>query len=92
VLGAVGLAQLVTRSLGEYEALALALAHDPGRLAGLRAQLEAGRRTLPLFDTERSARHLEAAYRLMLERAASGLPPADLRVPRTASRATGGTP
>ena len=44
LLHAVGLPELVTTSLAEYEALALALARDPGRLAELRERLGRNRR------------------------------------------------
>jgi predicted O-linked N-acetylglucosamine transferase (SPINDLY family) len=60
LLHAVGLPELVTRSLAEYEALALALARDPVRLRGLRRRLEENRRRTPLFDTARFCRQLEA--------------------------------
>lgn len=65
LLHAVGLPELVTTSLEEYEALALALARDPARLATLRARLAATRETAPLFDTPRYTRHLEDAYHTM---------------------------
>jgi predicted O-linked N-acetylglucosamine transferase (SPINDLY family) len=60
LLHAVGLPELVTHSLAEYEALALALARDPARLGALRARLEENRRREPLFDTARFCRQLEA--------------------------------
>ncbi len=66
LLHAIGLPELVTRSLAEYEALALQLAANPGRLSALRARLAANRMTAPLFDTDRFRRHLEAAYLRML--------------------------
>lgn len=67
LLHAVGLPELVTYSLAEYEALALQLAANPARLSALRARLAANRLTAPLFDTDRFRRHLEAAYLRMLE-------------------------
>jgi predicted O-linked N-acetylglucosamine transferase (SPINDLY family) len=67
LLSAIGLDELVTSSPQEYEALALALARDPGRLAGLRGRLARERATAPLFDTERFRRGLEAAYAAMWE-------------------------
>lgn len=67
LLHAIGLPELVTHSLAEYEALALQLAANPGRLSALRARLAANRMTAPLFDTDRFRRHLEAAYLRMLE-------------------------
>ncbi|HKX09272.1 MAG TPA: tetratricopeptide repeat protein, partial [Stellaceae bacterium] len=48
LLHAVGLPELVTGSLGDYEALALELARSPERLAALRARLQANRATAPL--------------------------------------------
>jgi protein O-GlcNAc transferase len=62
LLHAIGLDELVTENLADYEALALALAREPGRLAGLREKLAQNRATRPLFDTERFARAIEAAY------------------------------
>ena len=62
MLHAVGLPELVTASLEEYEALALALACDPARLAELRDRLAANRDSAPLFDGERYTRNLEILY------------------------------
>ncbi|HWY63385.1 MAG TPA: tetratricopeptide repeat protein [Rhizomicrobium sp.] len=67
LLHAVGLPELVTESLADYQALALRLAGDPALLAGLRQKLAQNRLTMPLFDTERSRRHIEAAYTSMWE-------------------------
>jgi protein O-GlcNAc transferase len=67
LLHAVGLPELVTSSLADYEALALRLAANPPALAALRAELERNRLTTPLFDSARFTRHLEAAYRRMWE-------------------------
>ncbi|MGC2076418.1 MAG: nucleotidyltransferase family protein [Xanthobacteraceae bacterium] len=67
-LHAIGLPELVTSSLAEYEALALALAHDPERLTAVRAKLDRNRRTEPLFDTAQITRNLESAYTIMWDR------------------------
>jgi predicted O-linked N-acetylglucosamine transferase (SPINDLY family) len=75
LLRAVGLPELVTASLEEYEALALRLARGDPLLAALRARLEAGRASAALFDTDRFRRHLESAYRTMWEIAQRGEPP-----------------
>ena len=70
-LHAIGLPELVTSSLAGYEVLALSLAHDPQRLAGLRARLAQNRRTHPLFDMARYARDFEDRLaRLWAERPA----------------------
>ena len=65
LLHAVGLPELVTTSLREYEALAVELAHDPRRLAGLRNRLRANRDQALLFDCARYTRNLEALFRRM---------------------------
>jgi protein O-GlcNAc transferase len=84
LLRAIGLGELVTTSLEEYEALALRLAQEPEALARLRARLAQNRLTHPLFDTERYARHLEAAYRRMWEIGRAGQPPAAFSVSSSA--------
>jgi protein O-GlcNAc transferase len=81
LLSAAGLPELVTVTLPDYQALALALARDPTRLAAIRAKLVANRDTQPLFDTARFARDLEAAYVQMYERAQRGEAPQAITVP-----------
>jgi protein O-GlcNAc transferase len=68
LLNAVGLPQLATHSLEDYQALALCLAREPAALAELRTTLAHNRATCPLFDTDRSCRALEAAYVTMWQR------------------------
>jgi predicted O-linked N-acetylglucosamine transferase (SPINDLY family) len=65
VLSAVGLPELITHSAEEYETLALKLARDPDLLAKIKAKLARNRASYPLFDSERFARHVEAAYTTM---------------------------
>lgn len=77
---AAGLPELVAEGLEGYEALALALARDPARLAGLRRRLEAGRGSMPLFDAARCVRHLEAAFEAMVDRQRRGLAPAPIEI------------
>jgi predicted O-linked N-acetylglucosamine transferase (SPINDLY family) len=80
LLTAVGLPELITYSLEEYEARALTLARDPAQLAALRQKLAINRTTYPLFDTERFTRHIEAAYTTMWERSRRGEPPQSFAV------------
>ena len=70
-----GLPELVTESLTEYEELALTLSRDPGRLAAIKAKLARNRETEPLFDTPRYTRDLESAYIAMWRGQQAGLPP-----------------
>ena len=81
LLRAVGMPELITHSLEEYEEQAVRLATCSAELAALRDKLACNRLQTPLFDTERFTRHLERAYELMWERHARGLPPAPLHVP-----------
>jgi protein O-GlcNAc transferase len=67
LLHAIGLPELVTHSLEEYEALAVKLASDPAMLRSIKQKLEQNRLTQPLFDTDRFRRHIEAAYTTMWE-------------------------
>jgi predicted O-linked N-acetylglucosamine transferase (SPINDLY family) len=80
LLRAAGLPELITKSLGDYEALALKLARDPAKLSALKAKLAQTRAICPLFDTVRFTRNLEAAYRSMLERSRQQLPPASFEL------------
>jgi predicted O-linked N-acetylglucosamine transferase (SPINDLY family) len=62
LLNALDLPELVTETAVDYENLALDLATNPARLAAIRSQLAHNRTAAPLFDTERSARDIEALY------------------------------
>lgn len=65
LLHAVGLPELVTHSLADYEALALKLATTQEPLHALRARLESNRIGAPLFDSDRFRHHIETAYQTM---------------------------
>ncbi len=62
LLHAIGLPELVTSTLDEYESLARRLAEDSVLLGGIRERLARNRLTQPLFDSRRHVRHIEAAY------------------------------
>ena len=72
LLHAIGLPELVTSSLEDYERLALRLAMEPPLLSEFRARLA---HTAPLFDMARYTREIEAAYRHMWECWCSGKKP-----------------
>jgi predicted O-linked N-acetylglucosamine transferase (SPINDLY family) len=78
LLVAVDLPELVTTTLADYEELAVALAQDPARLAGLRGRLVTQAATTRLFDTPRHTASLEAAFEAMIRRLDRGEPPADI--------------
>jgi protein O-GlcNAc transferase len=62
VLQAIGLPELVTTTADEYEALAIDLATNTGRLDAIKEKLGRNRLTEPLFDTKRYTKDIEAAY------------------------------
>ena len=78
---AIGLDELVTSSLDEYETMAVRLALNRGQLQELRRRLVANRDTAPLFDTDLFRRHIEVAYTTMLETAMRGEAPRSFAVP-----------
>jgi protein O-GlcNAc transferase len=65
LLRTVGLPELITESLGEYEQAALDLARNPERLAALRQKLKTNRDTSALFDVPKLTGNIEAAYARM---------------------------
>jgi predicted O-linked N-acetylglucosamine transferase (SPINDLY family) len=75
LLHAVGLPELVTASLADYENVALALAREPQKLAALKEKLARNLPSAPLFDTARLTRDLEAAYVRMWDRRRAGEAP-----------------
>jgi len=80
LLRAVGMPELVTRTLPEYEALALRLATNRSELKAVREKLARNRLTQPLFDTARFTRNIEAAYRRMWEAHQRGEAPRSFEV------------
>lgn len=80
LLSAIGLADLITGGLEDYEALAVRLAKDGKERRALAGRLKENRRKAPLFDTERFARNLETAYAKMWETYISGAEPGHIHV------------
>ncbi|HYK81312.1 MAG TPA: tetratricopeptide repeat protein, partial [Micropepsaceae bacterium] len=80
LLRAIGLPELVTDTLADYEALALELAREPAALTAIKAKLVANRDSHPMFDTARFTRYLEAAYSTMWERQQRGDAPESFSV------------
>jgi protein O-GlcNAc transferase len=76
LLHAIGLPDLVTASLADYEARAIQLAREPALLREVRRRLAHNRLHMPLFDMTRYARDIEAAFTRMWERWSKGELPA----------------
>ncbi len=81
LLNAVDLRELIAQDLKEYESMAIGLARDRELLSRLRNRLDS-RATSPLFDTSSQVRHLETAYRAMLDTYYSGRAPYSFSVAR----------
>jgi predicted O-linked N-acetylglucosamine transferase (SPINDLY family) len=82
MLTAIGLPELVTHTLDQYEALALKLASDRTLLSGVREKLGRNRLTFPLFNTDRLRSHIESAYERMWEIFKNGEAPRPIAVER----------
>jgi protein O-GlcNAc transferase len=80
ILNAIGLAELITNDIGEYEELAVDIANNPEKLQALKKKVETNRLTAPLFDTPRFTRNLERAYREMVNIAKRGESPKQIDV------------
>lgn len=72
LLHAVGLQDLATHSLQDYEDLAVKLVTTPAMLTEVKARLDANKKTHALFDTDAFCRNVEAAYVAMWRRAQLG--------------------
>ena len=81
LLNSLGLSELSTHNLADYEALALQLARDPAALARVKAKLAQNRLRMPLFNTDRYRCNLEAAFTGMWDRHQQGKPPESFSVP-----------
>jgi predicted O-linked N-acetylglucosamine transferase (SPINDLY family) len=75
LLHTIGLPELVTSSLTEYEQRALELARNPSLLQAIRDKLARNRETAPLFNIAGFTRDLESVYAAMRERQRAGLAP-----------------
>ena len=73
-LRAIGLPELVTFDLAEYESRALAIARDPALLSNFRQRLRENRHKAPLFDMARFTRDLESALLAAWQRHSPAVP------------------
>jgi len=80
LLKAVGLPELVTRTLEDYRRLAMDVGSDRKALKGLKEKLALAHTASPLFDTARFTRHLEAAYGQMWRRQLQGQAPSSFTI------------
>ncbi|CAN7626127.1 glycosyltransferase [Pseudoduganella sp. LjRoot289] len=86
LLLAVGLPELVTHNMADYEAMAIRLGRERALSAELHRRLEANRLSSPLFDSARFVRDLEQRFKDIAVRPApaetvSGLPLVSILIP-----------
>jgi predicted O-linked N-acetylglucosamine transferase (SPINDLY family) len=62
LLNAIGLPELIVKTMAEYENVAIELATHPDRLVDLKLKLQKNRATTPLFNTKLFVDNLESAY------------------------------
>lgn len=74
ILKAVGLPELVTTTVHEYEDLAVELAQNPENMQSIRQKLAANLPNSALFDNNTFARNIETAFQTIHIRACQGLP------------------
>jgi protein O-GlcNAc transferase len=80
ILTAIGLPDLITHTLEEYESLTVRLAHNRGELHEIRQRLIKNRLTEPLFATLRFVKNLEKTYKKMWETFLAGEKPRRLEI------------
>lgn len=80
VLKAVGLPEMVTNSLHQYETLATSLAHHPDELQAIREKLKKNRATKPLFNAATFIQNFESAYQEMWRRFLTGEEPQVIKI------------
>jgi predicted O-linked N-acetylglucosamine transferase (SPINDLY family) len=80
LLGAIGMPELITESMSDYESRAIALARDPGAIAKLKETLARNRLAFPLFDTDLFRKNIETAYTAMWRNWKNGASPAELQI------------
>ena len=82
LLRAIGMPEMATASMTDYEALANKLARNPDLMTSTKMKLADNRFNQPLFNTQLFTRHIEAAYTAMYERYQADLPPDHIYVPQ----------
>ncbi len=80
LLNALEMPELITYDFKAYEALAFHYATNHDERIRMREKLKAKRYTAPLFDTPRTTKNLESAYKMIWQRYCDGLSPSNMQV------------
>jgi predicted O-linked N-acetylglucosamine transferase (SPINDLY family) len=83
LLKAIGLPELITDNLKDYEELALKLATTPELLLAIKTRLSQNRLSHPLFNTKIFCRNIEEAYKTMWQQVQQGNKPVSFTVQPT---------
>lgn len=89
LLTAVGMPELVTESMVEYECRAIALARAPESMGDLRKKLSSNRLSCPLFATDLFRQDIEKAYIAMWQAWQKGEAPAGFSVASEFAKTSG---
>ena len=80
LLSAVGLKELITENIEDYEKLAIELATNKERLSRIKQKLKGNIKSYPLFNTEIYCKNLETAYKKVYENYFQGKEPEDISI------------
>ena len=80
LLTAMGLPQLITHSVEQYEELDVELANQPQKLNDIRNTLNANKQNSPLFNSALTTQQIEAAYEKMIERSIQKQAPINIQI------------
>ena len=80
LLNAVGLQELITNNLNDYQNLAIDLAKNKSKLSQIKTKLKNNLNSYPLFNTAQYCKNLEKAYVTVYENYLNGGEPKDFEV------------
>ena len=80
LLSALGLPELITTDVAEYEALAIDLARNPQKLEAVKLKLAINITSTPLFDTNSFTKDIESLYLAMVDREKRNLAADDIGI------------
>jgi predicted O-linked N-acetylglucosamine transferase (SPINDLY family) len=83
LLKSIDLPELITSTAEQYEDLAVQLAANPRRLAGIKLKLAQNRLKTSLFDLASFTSHLESGFKMIYDRYQAALPPDHIYVAPT---------
>ena len=80
ILKSIGLPELITKTVEEYESLACELGTNELKMRTLKEKLISNKSTTPLFDTPKFTQDLERLYEIAFQKLQRGEGPSNIRV------------